>query len=208
MLAHSASPPLVRATHATQFASRLRAKLLSNRRILRLIERFRNQLISFSSGELRSKLLRSTGMRIGKNCSINTRYFSTEPFLIEIGDHVAIASGTLLVTHDGSAWVLRERIPELDVFGEIKIGDNTFIGSNCIILPGTRIGRNCVVGAGSVVRGTIPDNSVVMGNPAKVIFNTRMLEALFLNNRHALRTKKMGAQEKKDFLLHHFKLKS
>lgn len=51
----------------------------------------------------------------------------------------------------------------------VVIGDNCFIGMNSIILKGTKIGNNVVVGAGSVVSGTFPDNCIIAGNPAKVI---------------------------------------
>lgn len=51
----------------------------------------------------------------------------------------------------------------------IVIGDNCFIGMNSIILKGTTIGNNVVVGAGSVVSGNFPDNCIIAGNPAKII---------------------------------------
>lgn len=51
----------------------------------------------------------------------------------------------------------------------VEIGDNCFIGANSIILKGTKLGKNCVVGAGSVVHGVWPDNSILAGNPAKLI---------------------------------------
>ena len=54
----------------------------------------------------------------------------------------------------------------------IIIGEYSFIGTRVTLLPGTRIGSNCIIGAGSVVKGTIPDNSVVIGNPACVMSNT------------------------------------
>jgi acetyltransferase-like isoleucine patch superfamily enzyme len=171
-----------------------------------VFSKLKQLLITFSSGDFKIRLLRSTGMKIGSHCSINTNAFSTEPFLIEIGNHVAIASGTRFVTHDGSAWIMRQEIPKIDVFGAIKVGDNTFIGSNSLILPGTRIGCNCVIGAGSVVRGVIPDNSVAIGNPAKIIFKTSMLKTLMLKNKGALMTKGLGFREKKKILLEHFKL--
>lgn len=53
----------------------------------------------------------------------------------------------------------------------IKIGENVFIGCNCLILKGTVIGDNTTIGAGSVVSGKIPENCVAAGNPAKVIKN-------------------------------------
>ena len=55
----------------------------------------------------------------------------------------------------------------------IRIGDNCFIGMNSIILKGTTIGNNVVVGAGSVVHGTFPDNCIIAGNPARIIRQIR-----------------------------------
>ena len=54
----------------------------------------------------------------------------------------------------------------------ISVGNGSFIGAGVSLLPGTNIGKNCIIGAGSVVKGIIPDNSIVIGNPAKVIANT------------------------------------
>ncbi|WP_408610873.1 DapH/DapD/GlmU-related protein [Faecalicatena faecalis] len=54
----------------------------------------------------------------------------------------------------------------------MHVGNNCFIGANCVILPGTNIGDNCIIGAGAVVRGRIPSNCIVIGNPATVISKT------------------------------------
>lgn len=51
----------------------------------------------------------------------------------------------------------------------VHIGAGTWIGTNVIVLPGTRIGRNCAIAGGSVVRGEIPDHSVVAGVPGRVV---------------------------------------
>lgn len=59
---------------------------------------------------------------------------------------------------------------------EVCIGDNVFIGCNCIILKGSKIGNNCVVGAGSVVHGEFPENTMLAGNPARVIRHLREQE--------------------------------
>ncbi len=55
----------------------------------------------------------------------------------------------------------------------ISVGKDSFIGARVSLLPGTEIGENCIIGAGSVVKGKIPDNSIVIGNPARVIGNTK-----------------------------------
>jgi acetyltransferase-like isoleucine patch superfamily enzyme len=71
------------------------------------------------------------------------------------------------MTHDGSAWLMRGEHPKRQVLGTITVGDNTFIGENSLILCGTSIGSNCIIGAGAVVRGGIPANALVIGNPVQ-----------------------------------------
>lgn len=164
------------------------------------------KLFSLKTSKNKIKYLKSYGFRIGKDCLFLSNKIPTEPYLVEVGDHVVVSSGTEFITHDGSVWLYREKHPNLDVFGLISIGNNTFIGIGCIILPNTKVGANCIIGAGSVVRGTIADNSVVMGNPAQVIMSTELMEKLTINNKNALNTKQMKPDEKTRFIKNHFKL--
>ncbi len=141
----------------------------------------RNMLLK-ASNEKRIKYLRKQGVRIGERCIIQTLNFSTEQFLVEIGNHVAIAAGVQFITHDGAAaWSFREELNG-GVFGKITIGNDVFIGMNSILLPGTNIGNNSIVGAGSVVRGKFPDNSVVIGNPAKVVYGMNLQKMVYKLN--------------------------
>ena len=146
-------------------------------------------------------------MKIGENCLISTMNFSTEPYLIEIGNHVAIADHTEIVTHDGGIWCFRDEISNADLFGKIKIGNNVFIGNNCTILPNTAIGDNCIIGSGSVVRGKFPDNSVIIGNPAKVIMNINIQKFLYLQNPGLLKTKNLAGTKKTKIIKEHFGIK-
>lgn len=116
--------------------------------------------------------LRKKGYLIGKNNRIYIHNFGSEPYLIKIGNHCTITSGVQLITHDGGAWIFREEISDLNVFGKIEIKDNSFIGLNSIILPNVTIGPNSIVGAGAVVTKDVPPNTVVAGVPAKIISST------------------------------------
>jgi acetyltransferase-like isoleucine patch superfamily enzyme len=134
---------------------------------------------------------RSLGVTIGEDCrllNLTPGTFGSEPYLVKLGNHVTITSGVVFSTHDGGVWVFRREYPNIDVFAPIIVGDNVFIGINTILLPGINIGNNVVIGAGSVVTKNIPDNSVAVGTPARVIksieeyWQSVQLNALYLRN--------------------------
>lgn len=118
------------------------------------------------------KLAKRIGVKFGKNCKFGTRSFGSEPYMIKIGNNFYSSSKVQFVTHDGSVNVLRNMYTEyknIDYFLPIIIGNNVFIGFNAIILPGTKIGDNVIVGAGSIVKGSLKSNSVYAGVPVKYI---------------------------------------
>lgn len=112
---------------------------------------------------------RALGVRMGEGCRLYECDFGSEPYLITLGHHVTVTSGVQFITHDGGVWVFREEFPDMDVFAPIHVGNNVFIGLRAVIMPGVVIGDNCVIGAGSLVMGVIPSDSIVAGVPARVI---------------------------------------
>lgn len=169
-----------------------------------IFQRLHIILLKQGSDKRRVNYLRGQGMKIGQNCHLNTMSFSTEPYLIEIGNHVAIAAGTDFITHDGAIWCFREELQNADIFGKIKIGNNVFIGNNCTILPNSTIGDNSIVGAGSIVRGKFPDNSVIFGNPAKLVLKMNIQKFLYLQNPALLITQNMTDSQKNKIIKKHF----
>jgi len=109
----------------------------------------------------------------GDNCFISKAANMPDPHLIRMGDNVWITSGCQLLCHDASVIMINiMRKGHRDRVSPIVFGSNSFLGNNVIVLPGTTIGSNTIVGAGSVVTKDIPDDSVWAGNPARFICAT------------------------------------
>lgn len=114
-----------------------------------------------------AEYLRKAGAQIGEGCFIVPTQLGTEPYLVKIGNHCAIAAEVTFMTHDGAPWVFRDEVPDLQVFGPIVIKDNCILGLRSIIFPNVSIGPNSIVAAGSVVISDVPPNTIVMGVPAR-----------------------------------------
>lgn len=143
------------------------------------------------------------GVTMGANCRILGRVdFGSEPYLIKLGSRVSITNSSF-ITHDGGVWVFREEYPEIDLIKPIIVGDNVFIGTNSVILPGVTIGSNVVVGACSVITKNIPSNSVAAGIPARVIKTIEEYKENVL--KYSIDTKKLNASQKKSILSEMFK---
>lgn len=154
--------------------------------------------IFFQRLQTLEKQAKKAGVKLGNNNFIASRFWSSEGYLIEIGSNCAITSGVKIFTHGGGR-VLRDEIPDFDIFGKVKIGNYVYIGSNSLIMPGVTIGSHVLVAAGSVVTKSVPDNTVIAGNPAKIVST---IEEYKQHNLHYnLHSKRMSANEKKQLLL-------
>ena len=95
--------------------------------------------------------------------------WGSEPWIITLGKNVHITDGVRFITHDGGTLLFRDQVFDLEITKPITIGNDVYIGNNVLLLPGVSIGNRVVIGAGAVVSRDIPDNSVAVGVPARVI---------------------------------------
>lgn len=101
----------------------------------------------------------------GSRCYSNTLVDSLTPQMVEIGDNFISAPGSIIVAHDASTFLFSKKYR----IEKVIIGSNVFLGANSTVLPGVNIGNNVIIGAGSVVTKDIPSDSVVVGNPARIV---------------------------------------
>jgi maltose O-acetyltransferase len=103
----------------------------------------------------------------GENVYFNVNCVVLDTMKITIGNYVFFGPGVHIYTATHPLDAVERRTIEFSK--PVVIGNDCWIGGNSVICPGVTIGNCCVIGAGSVVTKNIPDNSLAVGNPAKVI---------------------------------------
>lgn len=132
-----------------------------------IMKHFLKRLIDKIRGEQNLDKLIKRGLVIGNNFKIMDGVFidPSHCWHIKIGNNVSLASGVRILAHDASTklYLGYTRV------SNVTIGNNVFIGVGTIVLPGVTIGNNVIIGVSSVVTHDIPDNSVAVGVPARVV---------------------------------------
>jgi acetyltransferase-like isoleucine patch superfamily enzyme len=162
-------------------------------------KRLRPEMISFSNWNgkpIKNTIISNTShisnrsnIQIGDNVFIFHNTYIDGHKKIILADGVAIGHCSTLVTHSAHHAI---RLYGFDYIqtnpqkmkglltGEILIGEFSFIGPHCVLMPGTKIGKGCIVAAFSFVTGDFPDYSIIKGNPAVVVGNTKDIDKQFL----------------------------
>ena len=156
----------VRIDIQTKIDNRANTLVLGNNVYLRSMSKGYHAAMPFPSCILMDK--KDARVEIGDNCRINGTYIHAQKS-IKIGKNTVIAAGTQIIDTNGHETISTDRTKGRDTPQAIEIGENVWIGLNSIILKGTSIGKNSVVGANSVVKGSFPDNSLILGNPATLV---------------------------------------
>ena len=144
--------------------------------------------VSIVDNSIREQLFRKLFGSVGKNLSIKPGFRCDLGINIHIGDNFLTNYNVMIldmasVTIGNNVWIgpnvgifavahPMEAAGRRDILGiakPITIGDDVWIGGNATVLMGVTIGKNAIIGAGSVVTHDVPENAVVAGNPARVI---------------------------------------
>lgn len=116
-----------------------------------------------------SALTPSGHIRIGRYTAINGCSLTCRSTQILIGEYTLFGPNCVVMDFDGHRlWPPEARdVPSVDLDQPVLIGNRVWIGMNCIILKGSRIGNNSIIAAGSLVKGEIPENCLAAGQPAR-----------------------------------------
>ena len=147
-------------------AHRLRTLAITNPRFESLYRK-----IAKPSGTEWAEMLRARGdfYAIGDHCYIDPSALIEDRPYVRLGNNVRISTCRIM-GHDGAVNMINRALGlRLDSVGKVDIRDNVYIGVGAIILPGTTIGPNAIVSAGSVVRSSVAEGDVVAGVPAKPV---------------------------------------
>jgi acetyltransferase-like isoleucine patch superfamily enzyme len=106
--------------------------------------------------------------KVGSKCWIGPITVIDGSGDLEIGDGCTISAGAQVYSHDNVLQTISKGAVPIER-AKTTIGNHVYIGPNAVITKGSNIGNHCVVGAFTMIKGNIPDNSVVVGTPGRII---------------------------------------
>lgn len=175
------------------------------RKFRKFIRLFKQMFLKFYAAVNHEKYAKFIGVNVGKNLHIYGNpyvMFGTEPWCVTLGDNVHITKECLFITHDGGTLLFRDKVPDLEITSPIHVGNNVYIGTRAMILPGVSIGDNVIIAAGAIVTKDVPSNTVVGGVPARKIKSIdEYLNGVLERNLHLGH---LTYKEKDDALREHF----
>lgn len=131
--------------------------------MLRKIKHYVGKFFRF----LRIQYLRKMGVSVGNNCFISMgAWLDLRRGKIIIGNNCSITQKAIILSHDATARRVR---PGDNGEGVTTIDNNVFIGMGAIVMRNVTIGENSIIGVGAVVTKDVPPNSMVVGNPMRII---------------------------------------
>lgn len=110
-------------------------------------------------------------INIGNNVLTNNNLKIIARGTVDIGDDCLIGENVTIMDHNAHGVKPSERRTSAGTVKDAIIGKNVWIGNNVTILPGSKIGDNCILDIGCVVKGNIPANVIVQGNPGVIVKN-------------------------------------
>ncbi|WP_276768778.1 acyltransferase [Phascolarctobacterium succinatutens] len=110
-------------------------------------------------------------INIGNNVLTNNNLKIIARGTVDIGDDCLIGENVTIMDHNAHGVKPSERRTSAGTVKDVIIGKNVWIGNNVTILPGSIIGDNCILAVGCVVKGNIPANVIVQGNPGVIVKN-------------------------------------
>lgn len=127
-------------------------------------------MFAFGMCELQTRTKNSV-INIGNNVLTNNNLKIIARGTVDIGDDCLIGENVTIMDHNAHGVKPSERRTSAGTVKDVVIGKNVWIGNNVTILPGSKIGDNCILAVGCVVKGNIPANVIVQGNPGVIVKN-------------------------------------
>ena len=119
---------------------------------------------------IRMEAIGSGEISIGDNCAIEQNVHITSGGGLSIGDDVTILGNVCITNIDHEYQNIDQSVLEqTNIVSHTSIGQGSFLGYGSIIQAGTQLGKHCIVGANSVIRGEFPDYCVIVGSPGRIV---------------------------------------